>query len=361
MQHLFKLAAAAFALNTAPTVVSGFGFGLAPRAPSLSSIDRVVPASTQPHGSQGKGRATAAVCPNDINMIATAPGGTPAGAQAPRGRGAAVKKVVKSAGIALAWYLASSAAAVAVSSAAGGAVTSAPLPRKKYTALPILLIAYALSRKDVKERTRLEGVAPRDPESVKVLADDAKDLAMSWGKPAARMAYTSVDAIVFVIFSRLVGFPFKEIFSVQRLAHFQDPEFWLATILASTIGFAIVSWSRKVGQGYLRSVCASALSPAMQRLVVRPAKAVASVAGMGEGWDLGLTDEQREARRPSIELRKSLSTFKDPDFHGDGGIGDTGGAAFPPPPEQQQQQQQQQPGIDDIVNDGAPPDLKRSS
>ena len=66
-------------------------------------------------------------------------------------------QVVKSAGIALAWYLASSAAAVAVSSATGGAVTRAPPPKRKYTALPILLIAYALSRKDVKERTRCAG------------------------------------------------------------------------------------------------------------------------------------------------------------------------------------------------------------
>eukprot|EP00903_Cladosiphon_okamuranus_P017820 g16399.t1 len=288
--------------------------------------------------------------------------GTPRPQAPVGGRGAAAKKLVKSAGVALAWYLASSAAAVALSSATGGAVTRAPPRRKKYTALPILLIAYALSRKDVKERTRLEGVVPRDPASIKLLADDAEDLAMSWGKPAGLMAYTSVDSIIFAFFSRWVGFPFKDIFSAQRLVHFQNPEFWLSTILASTIGFAIVAWSRKVGQGYLRSVCASALSPAMHRLVVRPAKAVASVAGMGDGWDLGLTDEERKARRPSIELRKSLSTFRDPDFHGDGGIGDTGGAAFlppsPPPPEQQQQQQ---PGIDDIVNDGAPPDLKRSS
>ena len=49
---------------------------------------------------------------------------------------------------------------------------------------------------------RLEGVVPRDPESIKLLADDAEDLAMSWGKPAGRMAYTAVDSIVFVIFSR---------------------------------------------------------------------------------------------------------------------------------------------------------------
>lgn len=39
---------------------------------------------------------------------------------------------------------------------------------------------------------------------------------------------------------------------------------------------------------------------------LHPRQAVASVAGMGDGWDLGLTDEQRKARRPSIELRKSL-------------------------------------------------------
>lgn len=85
MRHLFKLAAGAFAL----TPVSGFG--LAPRAPCLSSVDRIVPASTQPCGSRGQSRATAAVCP-DINMIATASGGTPRG-QPPRGRGAAAKKV----------------------------------------------------------------------------------------------------------------------------------------------------------------------------------------------------------------------------------------------------------------------------
>ena len=45
-------------------------------------------------------------------------------------------------------------------------------------------------------------MVPRDPESIKLLADDAEDLAMSWGKPAGRMAYTAVDSIVFVIFSR---------------------------------------------------------------------------------------------------------------------------------------------------------------
>jgi len=47
------------------------------------------------------------------------------------------------------------------------------------------------------------------------------------------------------------------------------------------------------------------------------------------------------------------STFKDPDFHGDGSLGAaTGGAAFPPPP---------QTGLDGTRSDGAPPDLKRSS
>ncbi|CAM9925189.1 unnamed protein product, partial [Hapterophycus canaliculatus] len=117
---------------------------------------------------------------------------------------------------------------------------------------------------------RLEGVVPRDPESIKLLADDAEDLAMSWGKPAGWMAYTSVDSIIFLIFARrLAGFPFKE---VSSAASFQSPDFWLASALASAFGFAIITWSRKVGQGYLRSVCASALSPAMHRLFVRPAK-----------------------------------------------------------------------------------------
>lgn len=47
-------------------------------------------------------------------------------------------------------------------------------------------------------------MVPRDPESIKLLADDAEDLAMSWGKPAGLMAYTSVDFVVFWFFSRYV-------------------------------------------------------------------------------------------------------------------------------------------------------------
>lgn len=54
----------------------------------------------------------------------------------------------------------------------------------------------------VVSRARLEGVVPRDPESVKLLADEAEDLALSWGKPAGLMAYTCVDSIIFVFFSR---------------------------------------------------------------------------------------------------------------------------------------------------------------
>lgn len=64
------------------------------------------------------------------------------------------KKVIKSAGVALAWYLASSAVAVAATAATGGAVRARPQPRMRYTGLPILLMAYALSRGDLKERTR---------------------------------------------------------------------------------------------------------------------------------------------------------------------------------------------------------------
>lgn len=58
------------------------------------------------------------------------------------------------------------------------------------------------SRQKTVEKKRLEGVVPRDPESIKLLAEDAEDLAMSWGKPAGRMAYTSVDSIIFAFFSR---------------------------------------------------------------------------------------------------------------------------------------------------------------
>ncbi|CAB1109870.1 unnamed protein product [Ectocarpus sp. CCAP 1310/34] len=316
--------------------------------------------SSSPAAARPCRRRTAAECCNVLpmsNMVmsAAAAGGRNDGSSE---EGKAVvapgraKKVIKSAGVALAWYLASSAVALAATAATGGAARARPQPRMRYTGLPILLMAYALSRGDLKERTRLEGVVPRDPESIKLLADDAEDLAMSWGKPAGLMAYTSVDCIVFFFLSRWVGFPFKELVSAQRIAHLQTPDFWVATTLAGAFGFAIVTWTRRVGQGYLRSVCASALSPAMHRLLVRPAKAVASVAGMGDGWDLGLTDEQRKARRPSIELRRSLSTFKDPDFHGDGGIGDSGGAAFPQAPS---------PPPAAGVDDGAPPDLKRSS
>ncbi|CAM9289683.1 unnamed protein product [Ectocarpus sp. 6 AP-2014] len=318
--------------------------------------------SSRPAAARPCRRRTVAECcdvlpVNNMLMSAAAAGGRNDGSaeednKAVVAPGRAKKKVIKSVGVALAWYLASSAVAVAATAATGGAVRPRPRPRMRYTGLPILLMAYALSRGDLKERTRLEGVVPRDPESIKLLADDAEDLAMSWGKPAGLIAYTSVDFIVFSFFSRWVGFPFKELFSAQRIAHLQTPDFWVATTLAGAFGFAIVTWTRRVGQGYLRSVCASALSPAMHRLVVRPARAVASVAGMGDAWDLGLTDEQRKARRPSIELRKSLSTFKDPDFHGDGGIGDSGGAAFPQAPP---------PAAAAGVDDGAPPDLKRSS
>lgn len=33
------------------------------------------------------------------------------------------------------------------------------------------------------------------------------------------------------------------------------------------------------------------------------------MAGMGDGWDLGLTEEERKARPPSIELRKRLCVW----------------------------------------------------
>ena len=48
--------------------------------------------------------------------------------------------------------------------------------------------------------------------------------------------------------------------------------FWLISESDSVAINHVVSRLRKVGQGYLRSVCASALSPAMHRLVVRPFK-----------------------------------------------------------------------------------------
>ncbi|CAM9859178.1 unnamed protein product [Pylaiella littoralis] len=380
----FKLGA--IALSSAPAAVNGFAFNVAasratsyvlPTAPTTAFVS-AMPLSSyfsqQPYRSreqQTRAAAAGAAGASWQMMAATTTTTTVTTGDAPahhhqqadqsaasgwRMRRTAGMKVLKSAGVSLAWYAASSAAAAAVSSATGGAV-KARNPRRKLTGLPLVLIAFALSRKDVKKRTRLEGVVPRDPESVKLLADEAEDLALSWGKPAGLLAYTSVDFIILAFFSRLVGFPFKELFSAQRLVHLQEAEFWVATILASAFGYAFVWWSRRIGQGYLRSVCASALSPTMQRLFIRPAKAVASVAGMGDGWDLGLTEEERKARPPSIELRKRLSTFRDPDFHGDGGEGYSGGAAYPPPPPPPSTEL----GLGDVNDDGAPPDLKRSS
>ncbi|CAM9770689.1 unnamed protein product [Scytosiphon promiscuus] len=389
MPPIFKLAAATATagamLALAPTSVSGFN--PAPRFSAVSTsnaggfFSAVSPAPPPAFAAAlavGKRirRESSRRRPISMTMTETADpqrhhvdapvGGGGEAAPSQGGKRMAARKVLQAAGTALAWYVASSAAAFAVSSATGGgggsgAVAAAVRPRRKsnYTGLPILLLAYSLSRKDVKERTRLEGVVPRDPESIKLLADDAEDLAMSWGRPAGWMAYTSVDSIVFLISSRFVGFPYKELSSA---ASFRSPDFWLASALASAFGFAITTWSRKVGQGYLRSVCASALSPAMQKLFVKPAKTVASVVGMGDGWDLGLTDEARKARRPSIELRKSLSTFQDPDLRGDGSSGDSGGAAFIPPPSSPPPPPPPPPSpgaVDD--GGGAPPDLRRSS
>lgn len=91
-------------------------------------------------------------------------------------------------------------------------------------------------------------------------------------------------------------------------------------------------------------------------------QAVASVAGMGDGWDLGLTDEERKARRPSIDLRKSLSTFQDPDFRGDGSVGDSGGAAFVPPPTSPPSSPPPPPPPGAVEDGGgAPPNLRRTT
>lgn len=66
--------------------------------------------------------------------------------------------------------------------------------------------------------------------------------------------------------------------------------------------------------------------------------------GMGSDWDTGLTPAEREARPSSYQLRKSLSTFEDVDFHGDGETG------------------AEDDGSDeqDAPDDGSPPNLKRS-
>lgn len=59
---------------------------------------------------------------------------------------------MKSAGVALAWYLGSSAAALAVASASG--LPFEPRPRKSLRIGPTLLILYLFSAKNVKKRGR---------------------------------------------------------------------------------------------------------------------------------------------------------------------------------------------------------------
>lgn len=49
---------------------------------------------------------------------------------------------------------------------------------------------------------RFAGVIPKDEESRQLLADDAYDLAISWGKPAGRIALLLVDLIVFLAIFR---------------------------------------------------------------------------------------------------------------------------------------------------------------
>eukprot|EP00904_Undaria_pinnatifida_P005480 jgi/Undpi1/2061/HiC_scaffold_12.g05447.m1 len=251
-----------------------------------------------------------------------------AAAASARGR-ATPQKVLKSAGVALAWYLGSSAAALAVASVSG--IPFEPRPRKSLRIAPTLLILYLFSAKNVKKRGRFEGVIPKDEDSRRLLADDARDLAMSWGKPAGRISYTLVDMFVFLFVFRYSGLDFKKLLLGGSMAQLLSPDFW---------GF---------GYGYLRSTAASMLAPMMQAAIIKPAKTVASMAGAGSEWDTGLTPAERKGRRSSRELRESLSTFKDVDFTNDGA--DNSPPSSPPPP----------PSKDGGGDDASPPDLKRTS
>lgn len=71
---------------------------------------------------------------------------------------------------------------------------------------------------------RFEGVIPKDDDSRKLLADDAYDLAISWGKPAGRIAFVAVDLFIFLFFFRynpilLIHLDYSRILENTLIAH----------------------------------------------------------------------------------------------------------------------------------------------
>lgn len=50
--------------------------------------------------------------------------------------------------------------------------------------------------------SRFDGVVPQDDQSRQRLADDAYDMAISWGKPAGRIALLAVDMLSFLLIFR---------------------------------------------------------------------------------------------------------------------------------------------------------------
>ncbi|CAN0354818.1 unnamed protein product, partial [Ascophyllum nodosum] len=135
-----------------------------------------------------------------------------------------VTKAMRAFGLALAWYLASSVAALAVSGATG--LPYQPRPRRRMPIAPTLFILYMISDKKIQTRNRFAGVVPQDDQSRQRLADDAYDMALSWGKPAGRIALLAVDTIFFLIIFRFSGYDFSKILVGRGMEQLRSLEFW---------------------------------------------------------------------------------------------------------------------------------------
>ncbi|CAN0354586.1 unnamed protein product [Ascophyllum nodosum] len=76
------------------------------------------------------------------------------------------------------------------------------------------------------KKTRFAGVVPQDDQSRQRLADDAYDMALSWGKPAGRIALLAVDTFFFLIIFRFSGYDFSKILVGRGMEQLRSLEFW---------------------------------------------------------------------------------------------------------------------------------------
>lgn len=279
------------------------------------------------------------------------------------------RKTLKSTGIALAWFLTSATlagAAEAISAMPGAGVTASTAQltyTKKHATgvrLGTIMCLYLLSSKTIKKRNRFEGVIPQDPESRQIIVDDAHEQAMSYGRPAGRVALLGVDVLTFALGFFYMGNELRKSAGVPASATVApwNPLFWdMNSIFATFAGAALTTAVKVMGHGYIRFSLGVWLAPMALNFVVKPTKIMLALWGVGRDWDLGPTPEERmrmnEGKMTSRQLRESLSTFndptvafreQDPHYHADGNYYDD---------EVEQE--------DRDAGDESPPDLRRSS